>query len=153
MDTDGDPQRSTRRAKGRDIDRHVGRRIRSQRILLGLSHQDLAERIGITCQQEHNYEKGMSSIAAARLYVIAKALDVNVDFFFQDVDVNESVEPAPQQRMLLELARSFLALPNREQQEAICALTHALAGEDRSKVATARRWDRTPKLSLVHSAP
>tara|TARA_B110000238_G_C15793829_1_gene297143 strand:- start:226 stop:432 length:207 start_codon:yes stop_codon:yes gene_type:complete len=38
-----------------NTDRHVGIRIREQRVMLGLSQQQMAELIGVTYQQAHKY--------------------------------------------------------------------------------------------------
>jgi len=51
-------RRSTSRTQ--DIDRHVGARIRERRIMLGLTQQQLADLIGVTYQQAHKYERGIS---------------------------------------------------------------------------------------------
>ena len=41
-------------------DNHVGGRIRERRIMVGLTQQQLAEMIGVTCQQAHKYERGIN---------------------------------------------------------------------------------------------
>ena len=105
--------------------------MRERRIMLGLTQQQMAELIGVTYQQAHKYEKGINRIAAGRLSRIAKALGVEIGFFFENAEVGQaSVEPSPQQRLLLELARSFVALPSRKHQEAICNLARVLANHD-----------------------
>jgi transcriptional regulator with XRE-family HTH domain len=114
------------------MDLHVGARIGERRILLGLSLQALAELIGVTYQQIHKYEKGINRLAAGRLYQIAQALDVEVGYFFEGVKTEHDVRPNPQQRMLLELARNFVALPSRRHQEALCALARVLADAERA---------------------
>ncbi len=115
------------RARPQDIDRHVGSRMRERRIMLGLTQQQMAELIGVTYQQAHKYEKGINRIAAGRLYNVARALGVDVSFFFEGLDDAQAFQPTAQQRMLLELARNFISLPNRRHQEAICMLARALA--------------------------
>jgi transcriptional regulator with XRE-family HTH domain len=117
------------RARAEDIDRHVGGRMRERRIMLGLTQQVMAELIGVTYQQAHKYEKGINRIAAGRLHQIARALGVDVGYFFEGVETERDFRPNPQQRMLLELARNFVAMPSRKHQEAICTL--ALAGQCR----------------------
>mgnify|MGYP006307297473 FL=1 len=102
--------------------------------MLGLTQQQMAELIGVTYQQAHKYEKGINRIAAGRLYSVARALGVEVGFFFEGLDDAEPFRPTPQQRMLLELARNFISLSNRRHQEAICALARTLA-EDVEPVA------------------
>jgi len=130
------PNNPRGRARPQDVDRHVGNRMRERRIMLGLTQQQMADLIGVTYQQAHKYEKGINRIAAGRLYNVAKALGVEVDFFFQGLDNGESFKPTPQQRMLLELARNFISLPNRRHQEALCMLARALA-EDTAAQAVA----------------
>lgn len=67
----------------RDIDLHIGARMRQRRIKLGLTQQQMAELIGVTYQQAHKYEKGVNRLAAARLYQIACALGVDISYFFE----------------------------------------------------------------------
>jgi transcriptional regulator with XRE-family HTH domain len=115
------------RARAQDTDRHVGARIRERRLMLGLTQQQMAELIGVTYQQAHKYEKGINRIAAGRLYQVAKVLCVDVAHFFQGIDDPQDFKPTQQQRMLLELARNFVAIPDRKQQEALCALARSLS--------------------------
>jgi transcriptional regulator with XRE-family HTH domain len=125
----GKPALASGRGRGEDIDRYVGGRMRARRIMLGLTQQQMADIIGVTYQQAHKYEKGVNRIAAGRLYQIAQALGVKVGFFFEDLNGAGDLSLLPQQRMLLELARNFIAIPNRRHQEAICSLVRVLAGE------------------------
>ena len=71
------------------IDDHVGARIRERRIMLGLTQQQLAELIGVTYQQAHKYERGISRVSAGRLFHIATALGVPVEYFFAADDASE----------------------------------------------------------------
>jgi transcriptional regulator with XRE-family HTH domain len=63
-------------------DAAVGRRIRSQRLVLGLSQMELGHRLGITFQQVQKYEKGTNRVSAGRLQQIAQLFKVPVSFFF-----------------------------------------------------------------------
>jgi transcriptional regulator with XRE-family HTH domain len=119
------------RPRAQDIDRYVGMRMRARRIMLGLTQQQMADVIGVTYQQAHKYEKGINRIAAGRLSNIARALGVEVGYFYEGMtDPVEVAQPTQQQRLLLELARSFVALPSRKHQEAICNLTRILANAE-----------------------
>ena len=91
---------------------------------LGLTQQQLAELVGITYQQAHKYEKGDNRVAVGRLYLIARALDVEPGYFFEGLGAGRPAEPS--RRMTLELARDFVALPSRRHQEALCGLARAL---------------------------
>ena len=123
------------RSRAQDVDRHVGARMRERRIMLGLTQQQMAELIGVTYQQAHKYETGINRISAGRLYQIARALGVEISYFFEDVDPTggssaRNQELMPQQRMLLELARNFAAIKNRRHQEAICHLARVLSDSE-----------------------
>ncbi|MEO1089404.1 MAG: helix-turn-helix transcriptional regulator [Pseudomonadota bacterium] len=101
--------------------------MRERRIMLGLTQQQMADLIGVTYQQAHKYEKGINRIAAGRLFHVARALGVDVGYFFQGLESDADFKPTPQQRMLLELARNFISLSSRKHQEAICTLARSLA--------------------------
>ena len=125
------------RSRALDVDRYVSLRIRQRRIMLGLTQQQMAELIGVTYQQAHKYETGINRISAGRLYQIARALGVDISYFFEDVDpertgATRGQELMPQQRMLLELARNFASIKSRKHQEALCHLARVLSdGEGR----------------------
>ena len=72
----------------------------------GLTQQQLAELIGITYQQAHKYEVGMNRVSAGRLYAIAQALQVGVEYFFEGLGGERPVE-SPPQRLMLDMAREF----------------------------------------------
>jgi transcriptional regulator with XRE-family HTH domain len=67
------------------IDVHVGSRIRLRRTLLGISQERLAEAIGLTFQQVQKYERGMNRVSSSRLVDLANALDVTIQYFFEDM--------------------------------------------------------------------
>jgi transcriptional regulator with XRE-family HTH domain len=115
------------RTRAQDVDRHVGARMRARRIMLGLTQHQMAELIGVTYQQAHKYEKGINRVAAGRLYRIAQALGVEVSYFYEGLQPADRFVPSPQQRILLDLARNYLNIPDPEHQKAIVALARALA--------------------------
>ncbi|MBI3452370.1 MAG: helix-turn-helix transcriptional regulator [Rhodospirillales bacterium] len=69
------------------IDAHVARRLRQGRIACGLSQKALARTLGLSFQQLQKYEWGVNRIGAGRLYRIAQALGVGIDWFFVDAAV------------------------------------------------------------------
>lgn len=64
------------------IDLRVARRIREQRLRIGMTQQKLAQIIGVAFQQAHKYEHGLSRVSAGRLFHIAAALGVPIIYFF-----------------------------------------------------------------------
>lgn len=63
-------------------DLQVGKRIRLQRLLMGISQERLASRLGVSHQLVQKYEVGQTRIGSSRLRAVATALGVQVDFFF-----------------------------------------------------------------------
>ena len=116
------------RPRAQNVDRYVGAPMRARRVMLGLTQQHLAELIGVTYQQAHKYEKGINRIAAGRLSSIPRALGVAVGYFYDGIATKpEGFKATPQQRLRLELARSFMVLPSRRHQEAIRSLAQVRA--------------------------
>jgi transcriptional regulator with XRE-family HTH domain len=66
-----------------DIDRYVGHRMRAQRMLLGMSQGEVAERLDLTFQQIQKYERGVNRVGAGRLNQIADILGVPVAYFYE----------------------------------------------------------------------
>jgi len=69
-----------------EIDRHLGKRLRQRRRTLGLTQQQIAEAVGVRFQQIQKYECGANRISAARLWLLAKALEAPVSSFFDGLD-------------------------------------------------------------------
>src|SRR5947209_4325552 len=69
-----------------DIDRHLGKRLRQRRRTLGLTQQQIAEAVGVRFQQIQKYECGANRISAARLWLLAKALEAPVGAFFDGIE-------------------------------------------------------------------
>ena len=72
------------------IDRHVGTRIRMQRLVRGLSQTELGKAVGVTFQQMQKYEKGANRVSASRLQQIAIALEVAPDFLFEETQTKKA---------------------------------------------------------------
>ena len=114
-------------SRAREVDRHVGARMRERRVMLGLTQQEMAEIIGVTYQQAHKYERGINRVAAGRLYDIAQALGVPVNYFFDELDDRPQAAPTVHQRMCLELSRNFFQISNHRHRESLAQLARALA--------------------------
>ncbi len=100
------------------VDVHVGKRVRHRRWMVGMTQQQLAEKVGIKFQQIQKYETGMNRISASRLWDIADALGVPVAFFFEGLEA-ESEEAAAQRDMMadkeaMELVRSYYSIPEHQ---------------------------------------
>ncbi|WP_439124686.1 helix-turn-helix domain-containing protein [Marivita sp.] len=107
------------------VDVHVGKRVRHRRWLVGMTQQQLAEKVGIKFQQIQKYETGANRVSASRLWDIADALDVPVAFFFEGIEDAEqkeantaSTEAIPADLLgdkeALDLIRSYYAIPENQ---------------------------------------
>ncbi len=102
------------------VDVHVGKRIRHRRWLVGMTQQQLAERVGIKFQQIQKYETGANRVSASRLWDIADALEVSVSFFFDGLEGDGTADAAsvPADVMgdkeALDLIRSYYAIPENQ---------------------------------------
>ncbi len=77
------------------IDVHVGARLRARRTLLGLSQMALGDALGLSFQQLQKYEGGHNRLSASRLYDVSKLLDVDIGYFFDEMDrATKSESPA-----------------------------------------------------------
>lgn len=75
------------------VDVHVGARVRLRRTLLGMSQEKLGQAIGLTFQQVQKYERGTNRIGASRLHELARALDVPIAFFFEEMNLGDGLAP------------------------------------------------------------
>lgn len=66
----------------KSVDVHIGQRLRNRRKSLDLSLADLSYKIGISHQQMHKYEQGLSRIPSSTLFHIGKAVSVSLNYFF-----------------------------------------------------------------------
>jgi len=101
------------------VDAHVGKRIRHRRWMVGMTQQQLADRVGIKFQQIQKYETGMNRVSASRLWDIADVLDVSISFFFEGLDDAREAQKTVVGDMLadkeaLELVRSYYAIPEAQ---------------------------------------
>ena len=109
------------------IDQIIGNRIYSLRIENGFARQQLAKAIGVTHQQLQKYEKGSNRISVGRLVLIAKALNKNVAYFYENLEQDNKEElKTHHQRLCLEVARNFRKIVNSDHQNAINNLVKSL---------------------------
>jgi transcriptional regulator with XRE-family HTH domain len=100
------------------VDAHVGKRIRHRRWMVGMTQQQLADKVGIKFQQIQKYETGMNRVSASRLWDVADALGVSISFFFEGLGDGQAAQQAQGDMMAdkeaLELVRSYYAIPEAQ---------------------------------------
>jgi transcriptional regulator with XRE-family HTH domain len=99
------------------VDAHVGKRIRHRRWMVGMTQQQLADKVGIKFQQIQKYETGMNRVSASRLWDIAETLGVTISFFFEGLN-NDAIAATGNDMMAdkeaMELVRSYYAIPEAQ---------------------------------------
>ena len=100
------------------VDVYVGKRVRQRRWMVGMTQQQLADKVGIKFQQIQKYETGMNRISASRLWDISDALGVAISHFFEGMDGQHSSEGAMPDLMAdkeaMLLVRSYYAIPEAQ---------------------------------------
>jgi transcriptional regulator with XRE-family HTH domain len=126
------------------IDKHVGSRMRMRRMMLAMSQEKLADRLGLTFQQVQKYEKGTNRISASRLQQSADFLRVPVAFFFEDAPnvpgaalqvTGNAPSPAYVTEFLatsdgIRLTKAFMRIENAGLRRRIVGLVQEIAPED-----------------------
>ena len=90
-----------------NFNRHLGTKLRTRRLALGLTQTKVAQAINVTFQQIQKYEKGTNGISSLRIMQLANFLKVPVVYFYEDFSSYEGDTFANQQ--IDNLNYSFLA--------------------------------------------
>jgi transcriptional regulator with XRE-family HTH domain len=119
------------------IDRHVGARIRMQRMVSGFSQTELGNAVGVTFQQVQKYEKGANRVGAGRLQQIANVLKVRPDFFFEETSTKVVGSSGFRETAIIEdfissrdgiaLSKAFTNISNTKMRRSIVALVEQIS--------------------------
>ncbi len=128
------------------VDVYVGRRLRLKRTILGLSQESVGKQIGVTFQQIQKYERGINRMGASRLYDFARALGVQIAYFFDGygdyvieddkaLAMNEATAAKFEgekinNRETMEVMRAYYRIKNPAVRKRIVDLIKAMAAED-----------------------
>ena len=131
-------RRRTIKEDGPDpIDVYIGARVKARRKFLRINQTKLGEACGVTFQQVRKYEYGTTRIGASNLLKIAKALGVEVPYFFDGVEAAVTVDASPQAEVPVEdpmadtkatnLARDYFRIKDEGVRKRISQLLKVLA--------------------------
>jgi transcriptional regulator with XRE-family HTH domain len=131
------PRRTTKDDGPHNVDVHVGRKMRTARMIEGVSQEELGEGLGVTFQQVQKYEKGSNRISASKLWETSEVLRVPIDFFFEDLKVDnrggksdvEMVADFTSSRDGMSIIRAFNQIENPNVRGKFVQLLQALAGQ------------------------
>lgn len=123
------------------VDRALGARIRTLRLSADMTQEAFAEKLGVTFQQIQKYEKGLTRIAASRLYKMARVLKCEMGALFdglaKDAAPRAAVKrPAPALSDALDvpgvqdLVRHYAAIRSPKARKRVLDLVRAMATDE-----------------------
>ena len=107
---------------------HLGKKLRMQRLSLGLTQTKVAEAINVTFQQIQKYEKGTNGVSSARLMQISQFLKVPITYFYEeykDYKAFGSEEVMPEDLNYSFLTKTFTSLSKAEKEKILQVLKNA----------------------------
>lgn len=120
------------------IDVSVGLTMRKRRKAIGMSQEQLADKLGLTFQQIQKYERGANRVSASKLYEAARALRLPISHFFANLPdpTEDGAEVLPGDQ-----PDAFLAMAGMPYGPAIAADFNRISNLDRALLAgLARRF-------------
>lgn len=106
------------------IDQYVGSRIRARRVGLRMSQTKLGQTIDVTFQQVQKYENGTNRVSASNLYKVARALGVDVSFFYEGMPESLAAQSAGAATNLVDPQNSAIEFDPLTSREAIELVHH-----------------------------
>jgi transcriptional regulator with XRE-family HTH domain len=103
----------------RQVDCHVGRRLRLRRLMAGLSQTELGSALDTVFQQIQKYENGSNRIPVSALFRLAQALKVPVSVFYQGLPEGGSAGGDEEADTPDPLKSDLQLLPRRESIELV----------------------------------
>ena len=67
-----------------NFNKHLGDRLKTRRLALGLTQTKVAKAINVTFQQIQKYEKGINGVSSIRLLQLSNYLKVPISYFFDN---------------------------------------------------------------------
>lgn len=95
----------------------VGERIKKKRMILGMSQEELAEKIDRATKYCSDIERGMCGMSIETMIALSKSLDMSMDYMVFG-ETNE-LEEARQEQSELALAHALAKCPERQRVNAL----------------------------------
>ena len=110
-----------------NVDSNIGTRIKELRLIQGLSRDQLGKKIFVSHQQLQKYENATNRVSAGKLLLIAKSLGVDIQYFFEGIECDDTILPTHHQKMSMVVSRNFMRIINPEVQTLVNSLVAGLA--------------------------
>lgn len=112
------------------LDETIGERIRSRRLMVKLTQQELGQAIGVTFQQIQKYEKGQNRISGSRLVNMAKVLQCSPSHLLHE---NSDADIAVPDRAAADMLELFNRLHGPVRRKVVELLELILAAQDQAQ--------------------
>lgn len=113
-------------------DQAIGNRIKTRRVMLGLSQEKLADTLGVTFQQVQKYERGSNRVSGSTLAKVCETLKVSADVLLGIDGKADQMNPFTDllgDPMAVRLLTEYGTLPKKSRR-AILALTETLTSPE-----------------------
>jgi transcriptional regulator with XRE-family HTH domain len=120
------------------VDQHIGSRVRTRRLMLGMSQAQLAKALRLTVAQVQRHEDGTAPFDVSRLHRLAHILKVpSAGFFFEGAPSPAGVEDRTNATDLLlrsptsledyEMVRAYLQIKDAKLRRCVVMLVQVVA--------------------------
>lgn len=113
-------------------DQAIGARIKTRRMMMGISMEQLGEKLGVTFQQVQKYERGANRVSGSTLVQVCKTLKVSADVLLGIDDKAEQMNPFADllgDPLAVRLLTTYSEL-DKTKRRAILTLTENLSGAE-----------------------
>jgi transcriptional regulator with XRE-family HTH domain len=112
-------------------DKVIGERIRTQRLIKGITQADLGNVLGVSFQQIQKYEQGKNRVSSTRIGQLAKALGVHVMQLLGDTGPTFIPKSTPFSQFVssregIELIEALMKIENAKIRRSIVSLAESL---------------------------
>lgn len=115
------------------INTFIGNKITNLRMSKGMSRNDLATKINISGQQLFKYENGTNRISFGRLYILAKALEIDIANFYEKMNFNDNIkvndEESNQKKILGKICTNVMKIKSKDHQKIVGEFVNIIAKE------------------------
>ena len=131
------------RGRADNVDKLVSRRLKTRRMMLGLSQHDLGKAVDVSIQQIQKYEKATNRISSGKLFAFSRFLKVPVTYFYNNSDDSSNLigaifaedaaiydaddQNAVTEKEIVSLVKSFTEIKNPQSRKKIIELVKTMA--------------------------
>ncbi len=117
-----------------NIDIIVSKRLKTKRVISGLTQQDIGKAVGVSIQQVQKYEKGTNRISSGKLFTLANYLKVPLAYFYEQEEDNKVIDNVfvedvniASEKEVINLIRAFRGIKSLQSRKKIIELVQAIS--------------------------